>query len=306
MGSCPDHSFSLCLQILIEHAGTDITDLFYGDDPRGHPHNAAAVHLLERFCVGRLAAHSSGTATSLKDGPCTQDASDFAIDESKPLLWQVGSLGSRYLEWVDSPVAGKPRFFQSGWAEAITKTPWWVVPLIWLPLVAYSIWQAVPAMPWTSLVPLILLGIVLWQGMEYSLHRFAFHLQPTTPLGIFIHFLFHGCHHKYPMDIERLVFPPVPASWIVAAVYSAVHAVAPKPVAMAVFGGIMLGYVAYDCMHYWMHSGVLGGPLKAAHMRHHYVDSTAAYGISSPLYDWLLGTMANKGSINEIKALKRT
>lgn len=30
--------------------------------------------------------------------------------------------------------------------------------------------------------------------------------------GITVHFLFHGCHHKYPLDATRLVFPPVPAA----------------------------------------------------------------------------------------------
>ena len=66
--------------------------------------------------------------------------------------------------------------------------------------------------------------------------------------------------------------------------------------AAAVFGGIMLGYVSYDCLHYWMHSGWVGGYLKAVHMRHHYFDPSTAYGISSPLFDCILGTMAVKGS----------
>jgi dihydroceramide fatty acyl 2-hydroxylase len=213
------------------------------------------------------------------------------------------------MEWVESPVPGHPRFFKSNWAEAVTKTPWWVVPLLWLPLVAHQILfkasnistnsnynstnDTSDVLSSTSVLLLVVLGIVLWQGIEYSLHRFLFHLHPTTPIGIFLHFLVHGCHHKYPMDVERLVFPPIPASWIVAIVYSAVYAVAPtSATAAAVFGGIMLGYVAYDCMHYWMHSGSLNGPLKVAHMRHHYIDSTTAYGISSPLYDFILGTMA--------------
>jgi dihydroceramide fatty acyl 2-hydroxylase len=222
------------------------------------------------------------------------------------------------MKWVESPVPGHPRFFKSNWAEAVTKTPWWVVPLVWLPLAAYQIlFKATATLPnnnfdatctsrtisiinstdcflsSTSILLLVLLGIVIWQGIEYSLHRFLFHLHPTTPTGIFLHFLVHGCHHKYPMDVERLVFPPIPASWIVFIVYSVVNLIAPTPAtAAAVFGGIMLGYVAYDCMHYWMHRGSLNGFLKVAHMRHHYLDSSRGYGISSPLFDFLLGTMA--------------
>ena len=223
----------IILQVLLEHSGTDVTDLFYGEDPRGHPHNSAAEHLLERFCVGSLTAASHAPAAAAQDGHPKSEASELTINESEPILWQIGNLGSNYLEWVDSPVPGHPRFFHSSWAEAVTKTPWWVVPLLWLPLAAYCIIKASLTIPWTNLLPLILLGIVLWQGLEYSLHRFAFHLQPATPIGIFIHFLFHGCHHKFPMDTDRLVFPPIPASWIVAVVYAAVRAVAPENVETA-------------------------------------------------------------------------
>ena len=37
---------------------------------------------------------------------------------------QVGHLGAQYREWVQKPVSGQPRFFQSSSAEAISKTPW--------------------------------------------------------------------------------------------------------------------------------------------------------------------------------------
>ena len=75
-------------------------------------------------------------------------------------------------------------------------------------------------------------------------------------------------------------------------IYIGVHAALPPAAAAAVFAGVILGYVAYDCMHYLMHAGVLGGPLREAHMRHHYKDPGAGFGISSPLFDWALGTAA--------------
>lgn len=292
-------------EILAEHSGKDITDLFSGEYPLGHAHSSAAHHLLETFYIGSLTANLPTSEDQ------EQQQQPFLIDESRPLLWQVGSLGTHYMDWVESPVPGQPRFFESNWAEAVTKTPWWVVPLLWLPVVAHQLlFKATSSgnysntsshspvgaddllLSSTTIMLLVVLGIVIWQGIEYSLHRFLFHLHPTTPMGIFLHFLVHGCHHKYPMDIERLVFPPIPASWIVAVVYCAVNVMAPTAaMAGAVFGGIMLGYVAYDCMHYWMHSGMLHGPLRAAHMRHHYIDSSRAYGISSPLFDFISGTM---------------
>lgn len=65
-----------------------------------------------------------------------------------------------------------------------------------------------------------------------------------------------------------------------------------QAVANAMFSGMLLGYVAYDCIHYFQHSGLLGGRLRAVHMHHHYVDPTVNYGISSQIYDILLGTSA--------------
>lgn len=222
----------------------------------------------------------------------------FPIDESRPLLWQIPSMGAAYWDWVAAPSPAAPRFFAAAWAEAISKTPWWVVPLLWLPLALVCVWRAASVLPVAQVASLVVLGVLTWQGLEYGLHRFLFHAHPTSPAGIFLHFLFHGCHHKYPMDVERLVFPPVPASAVVAAVAGAVRAAAPSPpAAAAVFGGIMLGYVAYDCTHYWIHSGAVGGAVRESHMRHHYVDAGRGYGISSPLYDILLGTASAKGAV---------
>lgn len=44
----------------------------------------------------------------------------------------------------------------------------------------------------------LLTGIVMWSFLEYSLHRWVFHLQPpaTSSLLITFHFLMHGLHHK--------------------------------------------------------------------------------------------------------------
>ena len=44
----------------------------------------------------------------------------------------------------------------------------------------------------------VLTGIVMWSFLEYSLHRWVFHLQPpaTSSVLITFHFLMHGLHHK--------------------------------------------------------------------------------------------------------------
>ena len=61
---------------------------------------------------------------------------------------------------------------------------------------------------------------------------------------------------------------------------------------MPVFAGVLLGYLAYDCVHYAIHHAQRGGQwlvgLKRAHLNHHFRDPTTNFGISSKLFDSLL------------------
>lgn len=68
--------------------------------------------------------------------------------------------------------------------------------------------------PSASLLYLLPPGVMLWQLIEYCIHRYMFHAVPRGYWAITLHFLFHGCHHKYPTDSLRLVFPPLPAALI--------------------------------------------------------------------------------------------
>lgn len=129
-------------------------------------------------------------------------------------------------------------------------------------------------------------GIFIWTLMEYTLHRFLFHIQTKTYWGNTIHYLLHGCHHKHPMDDLRLVFPPTAIAILCLLVrgvvreyfvhtnqvlimygsingffdalmqfYSLVRFLSTPTVAPALFGGFLLGYVIYDCTHYYLHHG---------------------------------------------------
>ena len=87
------------------------------------------------------------------------------------------------------------------------------------------------ALPWPSKAGLVCCGWLLWQLIEYSLHRFAFHARVESYWGITVHFLFHGCHHKFPTDPDRLVFPPLPAAAIAAAIWSSLRCQLPQVLA---------------------------------------------------------------------------
>ncbi len=122
-------------------------------------------------------------------------------------------VGKHYEEWVHSPVNRKLRLFESNFIEMCSKSPWWLIPLVWIPTIFYECWLALTGAP--TYIPTLAsapapgsrdlvflpLGILLWTFIEYSLHRFVFHIEvPLTGFAskffIPFHFLIHGLHHK--------------------------------------------------------------------------------------------------------------
>lgn len=57
------------------------------------------------------------------------------LDWSRGMVSQIGQLGDKYAEWVNKPVDRPLRLFDSNALEMLTKTPWWLVPSIWIPVI---------------------------------------------------------------------------------------------------------------------------------------------------------------------------
>ncbi len=79
-----------------------------------------------------------------------------------------------------------------------------------------------------SLLLTCVAGMFIWQVMEYAIHRFVFHREPSGYWGVTVHFLLHGCHHKYPADALRLVFPPALGCVVAMVVYCSMRVVLPQ------------------------------------------------------------------------------
>lgn len=62
---------------------------------------------------------------------------DELIDWSKPILGQVSGLGKHYFTWTHQPVDQPIRLFKSDLLELLSKCPWWLVPLTWIPVSLY-------------------------------------------------------------------------------------------------------------------------------------------------------------------------
>lgn len=263
---------------------------------KGTGGSAAAV---EDIKPAATAGTTPPAASADKTDNAAPTSSCPVVDPSQPVLFRVGHLGDAYWDWVNVPEQAAPRFFASTWMEGCSKTPWWTVPLLWIPVFSACLLRAVlgHGVAWCTALALALMGVLAWQALEYTIHRCVFHAHTTSYWGITLHFLFHGCHHKYPHDHLRLVFPPLPASALVLAVHHTLHALLPPSQALAVFAGMGFAYVAYDCLHYCIHNATslptpLLKDLKRRHAHHHYKDHSTGYGISAVFVDVLMGTSA--------------
>lgn len=186
--------------------------------------------------------------------------------------------------------------FENPFLEKFTRVHWSVPLMIYVPVIGWLLWLAAGREELTtgSISGLFLAGVFVWTLTEYLLHRFVFHYMPSSNWGKRLHFLMHGIHHDYPNDSWRLVMPPSVSIPLAILFYGLFLLVFGPVYVFPFFAGFLLGYLAYDMIHYATHhaplKGGLGLLLKHHHMKHHYQTDTQGYGVSSPLWDYVFGT----------------
>jgi len=188
--------------------------------------------------------------------------------------------------------------FRSEWFEKHFATAHAAMPgLWWGPVVVAALYLAArdPRVTALSMASTFVAGLLLWTLLEYVLHRFWMHHPPGEDFDSKLKaFMVHGYHHEFPNDRMRLVAPLIlsaPIAVIIAVLYLLLFG---RYFGTVLFSGTLLGYLAYDWVHYYTHhfrpTTRLGKFLRRYHMEHHYKDSESHYGISSPLWDWVFGT----------------
>ncbi len=188
------------------------------------------------------------------------------------------------------------RMFKSDFLELFSKVhP--VTPLIvFVPVVGYFLYRAIFHYHSSlgGIFGFFVMGLIFWTLAEYTLHRFIFHYHPTSDWGKRIHFIFHGVHHDFPNDSMRLVMPPSVGIPLATMFYFLFVAVMGEQHTAPFFAGFILGYLFYDLGHYAIHHFPMKNKfwqaIKNHHMRHHYQQADQGFGVSSSLWDWILGT----------------
>ncbi|MGN6178896.1 MAG: sterol desaturase family protein [Mucilaginibacter sp.] len=182
------------------------------------------------------------------------------------------------------------RMFKSDILEVLSKVPFYVPLIVYIPVIGYCIYKAYEtSVGLATFFEYLILGLFVWTFTEYVLHRFVFHYLPKPKWGQRLHFIFHGVHHDYPSDALRLVMPPSASIPLAAAFYYLFRSMLPDNYIYAFFPGFIVGYLFYDISHYAIHhfnfKGSFWKKIKQHHMLHHYQDPSKGYGVSSPLWD---------------------
>lgn len=318
--------------MIIEYAGKDVGEVMR--DANEHEHSDAAYDMLNEYVVGRLGAGEETVsedweATDDFHPDDTDTARDFEknefLDLRKPLLkqmWEANFSKAYYLQQVHQPrhLAESARLFGPDVLELFTRTSWYVVPMFWGPIAAYlflrsafqftgplptfvqqprlplSYLSEIPTDSWVKTLLCFFAGNVIWTLLEYTLHRFLFHVDyylPDTPAFLTLHFLMHGIHHYLPMDRLRLVMPPLLFFVLQTPFTRLGHLIFPAPIANGIISGSFAFYIMYDCMHYALHHSKLPQymrDMKKYHLAHHYKNFELGFGVTSKIWDIVFST----------------
>jgi sterol desaturase/sphingolipid hydroxylase (fatty acid hydroxylase superfamily) len=188
------------------------------------------------------------------------------------------------------------RMFDNHFLEALSKIHFTVPLYIYIPVILAFLYRGIYILniDFMNLISLIVLGIIVWSLTEYVLHRFVFHYVPDSEFGQRIHFIFHGVHHDYPSDSRRLVMPPSVSLPLAVLFYLLFYLIVGKIFVAPFMAGFLTGYLFYDMTHYAVHHFNMHNKfwlaIKNHHMKHHYQDPAKGFGVSSPVWDKIIGT----------------
>lgn len=185
------------------------------------------------------------------------------------------------------------------WKERLVRfRSFWIFPLLALSLLTAADRMESRYQP-DDLLWLVPAGVLLWSLIEYGLHRFVFHITVRDPRWRDRLNGSHTVHHGEPANPDKLLVRPGYAIAISTALFFILYTATRDAFAVAgLLSGVWLGFLYYELVHYRVHtSGATRGFIAAqrrAHFYHHYRDNHRAFGVTSPLWDFVFGTARPK------------
>ncbi len=188
------------------------------------------------------------------------------------------------------------RLFDNPVLEALTRTHVMIPITLFLLYAAGCLYYTVEytTISTRATIGMFILGWIFFTFIEYWIHKGIFHMAPTTKRKEDLAYKFHGIHHDYPKDKQRLAMPPI-MSITVSTLILCIFYFFLNNYAFSFVAGFVVGYASYLSVHYCIH--IYRPPsnflkyLWINHSIHHYQDQDAAFGVSSPFWDYVFGTV---------------
>ncbi|RFC53128.1 sterol desaturase family protein [Brumimicrobium aurantiacum] len=198
------------------------------------------------------------------------------------------------------PNEKSPKLFKSKMVEYLTRTNIYVINsmyiLISIMLISTYFYNVNPSI--LAIFKWFAIGFLSWTLAEYLMHRFLYHKIKDASYDKGIQYLFHGIHHRYPTDNDRMILPVIPSLFI-AALFLGLFYLIFQSEALVFGAGFLIGYLVYMTIHWTIHKF---SPPKNKflswwwnhHNIHHYQQHDKAFGVSTPIWDIIFRTMPEK------------
>jgi len=205
---------------------------------------------------------------------------------------------------MNQPTDARPHtesvdLFQAKWLNFLTRSHILVPISMVAGFSAWLLYRSSHLTSFTALqtVGLFLAGLLFFTFAEYALHRNLYHLEPTSQWRKRFTYIVHGVHHDYPKDRSRIAMPPV-GIVIYLVLFYAIFTFLLGNYGYSTLAGFGIGYCVYISIHYMVHAfrppNNIFRTLWTNHAIHHYQDDTVLFGVSSPLWDYVFGTLPKK------------
>ena len=194
---------------------------------------------------------------------------------------------------------GSARLFENPMLERLTHTHIAGPLTIFFSVAAVSLYYSLSRGLFSGLLAfgLFLGGWLLFTLAEYLMHRYVYHLDTSTAARAKFQYTMHGVHHEFPKDKTRLAMPPILTVFVASLLFFIFHFTFGNA-GYGILAGFVFGYALYLFVHYAIH--VYAPPKNFLkfwwhhHAMHHYRQDEVAFGVSTTLWDHIIGTMPDR------------
>jgi hypothetical protein len=171
--------------------------------------------------------------------------------------------------------------------------------VFWIPICLAVLGYSVSlGMMWYAIGGLFAAGFVLWTFFEYVLHRWIFHFVPEQKWMRRHFYLVHQIHHEH-QEWDRLVAPPMMSVTLGLFFAGLFYLIFGSYWMWPIYAGFIVGYLAYDYVHFYTHFGEPKSDfvktIRRRHLMHHHAYPNRWYGVSNHFWDFVFRTNVKKG-----------